>query len=341
MCKNLTNFKIDLLNLKTLVYNKKNILNSYAYTLENIIKKNHIISILKKIYQVKICFNHRKNQSNLLEEDLIYKIHLNNFKKITLDRKIVSIIKSNKKTVYEENNEFNLSPGLYRIVNPTARSNHQFSVKSGNVLEDIQNYMYMFSRGNRDDGLPYSEILRIIRTQRSVLTCGYVSSFMKKFLEEHYKGIQIRLIHYLTKQQYNKYNDGHTVLEYYSEKYRKWVLVDFTRSSLFFNKDLPCSAYEVYKTRHFEQKIFNNIQVDVNFSDCGYNYGFFEDYSYSEQAFKEFHDRIFGSIIIAQEKKLYTLYDEIEYMNRLKTIYSGIFFLTEEELMNTFYGIKE
>lgn len=287
------------------------------------------------------CFKYRKKHLASLEEDLIYKIHLNHFEKISLDETLLSIIKSDKNSVYPTQNEFNLSPGLYRIVNPKVFVNHQFFVKSDDILEDIQNFMYMFSRGNRDDMLSYTQIKKTIRTERAVLTCGYVSSFMKRFLEENYKNIQVRLTHFLTKQRFNHYNDGHTLLEYYSEKYHKWVAVDFTRSSLFFFKNIPLSAFELSLSKDFELATFNNTKVDVNFSDCNYNYGFFEDYSYSQQGFRDFHDRIFGSIIIAQEKKLYTLYDETEYMNRLKTIYPGIFFLTKEEFMNMFYGTAE
>ncbi len=302
------------------------------------LKKIYNILIVNKIYNFILCTTHKKEKLDIFEVDLIYKIHHNDFQKITLDKKTCSIIKSNKKTVFEIDNEFNLSPGLYRIVNPTTYHNYQFLVKSEDIFEDMQNYMYMFSRGNRHDALSFVRIKEIIRTQRAVLTCGYVSLFMIRFLEENYKNLQTRIVHFLTKEKFNNYNNGHTMLEYYSEKYTKWVAVDFTRSSLFFNENVPLSAYELYVSEYVKPIMFNNAKVDVNFSDCNYNYGFFEDYSYSQQGFKNFHDRILGSIIIAQEKSLYTPYDEMEYMNRLKNIYPEMLFLSKEEFKYKFYG---
>lgn len=102
-----------------------------------------------------------------------------------------------------------------------------------------------------DDNLSYEEAKKKIRHHKLRMTCGSISQFTEKFLQEH--GVQCRFILTLTLDEWNDYNNGHSMVEVY--QHDRWELWDIDQKKYFVFEDQRVDAKTFCSIHYMPYKI--------------------------------------------------------------------------------------
>jgi hypothetical protein len=245
------------------------------------------------------------------------------------------------KYIFEENVYELNSEGLYKFISP-GEYNMQRIVYKNNTDALISSVAWIYSHGNSDNRLSIDEINNKAMSGKIFGTCGAISNWMKETLEK--QNIPIRIVSTLTLEEWNSYDNGHTMVEIYRDEYNGWILYDLDNNAYFEKQNKPLSLIEfievVKKNENYEiVKIANDISLDIsNFeTKQGYNYGLLFDHVYgNEENLKEWYKRVIQVPMIKDNNEFYFFDNEnkekiLEYSNS----YSHI---NEQEFFKKFYS---
>lgn len=98
------------------------------------------------------------------------------------------------------------------------RNDHEFPLNLLRMLASLVKH------GGLDESKKYEESLEILRFRSLSMTCGTVSNFSRRLLED--LGIESRVVMTITLEEWNTYDNGHTFLEVFVPYSKKWVAVD-------------------------------------------------------------------------------------------------------------------
>lgn len=88
-----------------------------------------------------------------------------------------------------------------------------------------------FVHGDRDRKKTLDQKLNLITSRALSLRCGSVSNLTQHLLDS--VGIKSRVVAVLTLDNWNHYDNGHTMLEVYFENLKKWVVIDLDTKHYF------------------------------------------------------------------------------------------------------------
>lgn len=271
--------------------------------IKNIIKTVTPKSILNLFISALEFFKFENQRLKAEDEWIFYKIHDNKFTIINFNLDYRNILNINK-LVIDKFSDF--SPGLYRLININKNINKQFLIKSECIILDLKNLMYIFVRGLSDEKKTFRYLYNKAMERNLVMLCGDQTTFVIDLLKKYYTKTKIRKIHFVTADEFNYYNDGHTSLEV-QNIYKKWVLVDLQRDAMYLHKveNRYLSAFEIIKLKdsYVIEKLYKNLHFDIKFKKFRFNFTFFEQLSYSDAGHKMFVDRIMQILAISDDKE--------------------------------------
>lgn len=204
--------------------------------------------------------------------------------------------------------------GLYRFVYPE-KENQQRIVYQNNIDALLSSIAWIYSHGNSDDGKKYSEINKKILHSKIFATCGSISEWTQKILQEN--GIKSRIVSSLTLDQWNSYDNGHILIEVYREKYNKWVVYDLDNNAYFSKNEIPLSLIEFSEqSSNLDYKInyiASNPNLDIaNFIDnkTNYDYAFLIEARFvNKESSKQWYKRVMQVPLIGDDKYNYFFND--------------------------------
>ncbi|MEX0656250.1 MAG: transglutaminase domain-containing protein [Nitrosopumilaceae archaeon] len=238
--------------------------------------------------------------------------------------------------VYDLKNE-----GLYRFIYPEIE-NQQRIVYNSNVDALLSSVAWIYSHGNSDDNKSTNEINKKALNSKIFGTCATLSHWIQNILEN--QGVKSRVVQTLTLDEWNTYDNGHTMIEVYREDFNKWILYDLDNNAYFSSEGMPLSLIEFLdyvKEDNYEiNYIASDIKLDVsNFlAENGYEYAFFSESILSnERNLRDWYSHIIQVILIGDVDNNYYFFD---LDNRLKVEkYSSIYkYLNKKEFLNKFYN---
>lgn len=109
-----------------------------------------------------------------------------------------------------------------RVRLPNGKS-FQVFMGSGNLHDDVELSQLLHYYGSHERNLTVASILKNIGRKRQALICGTASLLVKEVLET--TGHQARIVTSLREEDFNSYDNGHTILEISSQKFG-WHLYD-------------------------------------------------------------------------------------------------------------------
>lgn len=122
----------------------------------------------------------------------------------------------------------------------------------------------MVLHGHRDGNLSFSQLLERLCHRHISLTCGEASAFFREVLKK--LGVKSRTVAFLTLDDWNTYDNGHTLLEVYVHSKDQWVLVDVDQKLVFkdFKNQNFLSSLEFAKLNIDDIKgvFLNNANID-------------------------------------------------------------------------------
>jgi len=183
---------------------------------------------------------------------------------------------------FQDNNYSLDKEGLYRFILP-GTLNMQRIVYKDDVDALLSAMCWIVSHGNSDNKKSNNRISNKALHSKVFITCGHISKWAKSIFDS--LDIESRLVAGMTTDDWNSYDNGHSLIEVYRNKWNKWVLYDLDSNSYFIprNGKVPLSLLEFSKYIVTDDYrivyLSSDTRVDIsNFNSTnGYDYGFLSE----------------------------------------------------------------
>lgn len=178
------------------------------------------------------------------------------------------LVQISEKEVFDATKE-----GLYRFIS-TKGETRQVIVYNGDlqILFFSIGSLFLHSSGS-DNFLSTSKLLYICHKRQLKVTCGTTARVAAKILQRI--NLRCRVASFFSLDDWNSYDNGHTALEYWSEEFNKWILLDFDLKCYFLSteNDKPLGLMELVNQSKFKLKFFAPRQIaNGNFKDNDPNF---------------------------------------------------------------------
>ncbi|KFM18800.1 hypothetical protein AAA799P11_01009, partial [Marine Group I thaumarchaeote SCGC AAA799-P11] len=284
---------------------------------EKLKEKNTIVAYHMLFKKIEYLQPNIETKENRLPENLIIKVGNYTFERQSFELK-------------EE--------GLYRF-SLVGERNEQRIVYQENLDALLSGIAWIYSHGNSDNGKSTEEITKKSTKTKIFATCGGISNWIIEILNE--KEVKSRVVSTLTLDKWNNYDNGHTMIEVYDEKLKKWVLYDLDNNRFFIHNNTRLSLLEfvdaVKENRYEFGYLSNDIELDIsNFSSKSYDYSFVMEPMHSdEELLKKWYERVIQVPLIKEGEKNYFFDSENK---ELISKYSHRYqYLDENEFLAKFY----
>ena len=126
--------------------------------------------------------------------------------------------------------------GLYRFIIPGQAVRHVILYK-GDVFDLMAAIAHIHIHGWIDDGRSFSDLLKKAQQDRLILSCGSISQFTHQLLDGI--GVRNRIVLGLTLDEWNSYDNGHTMIEVWKtfNGIEQWVVFDIDHQAFFLDSD--------------------------------------------------------------------------------------------------------
>lgn len=241
-------------------------------------------------------------------------------------------------------NTYNLSDeGLYRFVVPLEKNEQRIVFDGKSTYSLMSAVAWIYSHGNSDNAKNFEEITSKALNSKIFGTCGAVSVWIQVILES--QNIKSRIVQTLTLDDWNTYDNGHTMIEVYHNDLEKWVLYDLDNNLYFSKNGIPLSLVEFIdsvKNDNYEMNILaTDTTLDVsNFlAKNGYEYAFYAESVYAnENTLKTWYKRVIQIPMIAENEFSYFTTNSIDERKRMEIYASHHKFLDVDEFNSKFYA---
>lgn len=191
--------------------------------------------------------------------------------------------------------------------------------------------------GGLDNAHPYEQSLEILRTRSLSMTCGTVSAFAQRLLDDI--GVRSRVITTLTLEEWNTYDNGHTFLEVYIPKSKTWVAIDLDTKVFFSTPTIDRAALRDMMVAGVDQLSFPGF-IDTSTLD----YSTFQQYQtiveFTTLNKKEWYGRVLQVFALhdATTGKYVFATDDEATAKRITSYSSEYTTLPVTEFVKNFYG---
>lgn len=288
--------------------------------------------------------------SDFLRENkpIVYWAYLDNIKTLKDDEKILhaqplpdSLIISAGDYFFSDKAYQLEDEGLYRFINPDS-GNQQRIVYHENIDALLSALAWIYTHGNSDNSKSPVEIYEKAKHTKIFATCGGISKFIKTLLED--QGIKSRVVSTLTLEEWNTFDNGHTMIEVFREDYDKWVLYDLDNNVYFVNDEKPLSLLEfvaLIKTANYEIKhLASDTTLDVsNFKNKnGYEYAFYVERLHADERYlREWYERTIQIPLIHADDDILYFFNNAD-RERIEDYSHRYQYMNEDQFLSQFYG---
>ena len=145
------------------------------------------------------------------------------------------------------------------------------------IVESVANSVW---HGSTDNALSFQEKLgRYNRGEKLTLTCGRISGLAFYLLTQ--RGLYARLVGSLTLEEWNGFDDGHTLLEVYSTTFKKWIVYDLDMNQQPLVNGKPLTLPEFRDATQNGTVEFAKLATDPLLDPNDVNYETFKSYDWS------------------------------------------------------------
>ena len=231
--------------------------------------------------------------------------------------------------------------GLYRFYLPEIE-NQQRIVFNGDIDSLLSSIAWIYSHGNSDNNKSIKELDDKVSHSKIFGTCDNISHWIKHILDD--QQIKSRVVQTLTVEDWNSYNNGHTMIEVYRHDFNKWVLYDLDNNAYFSANQIPLSLLEFYESINKENYNIHFLADDTkndisNFKgNDGYDYAFLaESINSNENTLRDWYHRVVQVVIISDSENNYYFYDQ-KHREQIENYSNQYKFLEYEEFIQKFYN---
>lgn len=191
--------------------------------------------------------------------------------------------------------------------------------------------------GYKDDSLYFDEAVKVMKKRKLQMTCGSISNFSFRIFHNH--EIPVRFILFLTLDEWNNYNNGHSLIEICDQGV--WEMYDITFRNCFVKNNRVLNAWETLENIDSVKRIKFSQSPVLAKDDLIYNevdYAPWYEFLVSEDGQEFFYKRCFQVLLIRKNGIFYFTCDP-KYRERVESYpYCGPFvYMEKSNFLNTFY----
>jgi len=240
--------------------------------------------------------------------------------------------------VYDLQNE-----GLYRFVFPGIENSQRIVYDGKNIENLLSAISWIYSHGNSDSGKSFDELNQKAMHSKIFGICSTISFWILETLQE--QNITARLVQTITLDEWNTYDNGHTMIEVYRDDLKKWVIYDLDNNAFFTYNGIPLSLVEFANHIQYDDYeivyISSDTKVDIsNFksSDNNYDYAFVaESISSNEDTLRNWYNRVI-QVPLIQNEDLEFYFSDSQNQIKIENYAPNYHFIEETKFLNEFYG---
>ena len=241
-------------------------------------------------------------------------------------------------------NTYNLvDEGLYRFILPLEKNEQRIVFDGKNINSLMSAVTWIYSHGNSDNSKNIEELNFKALNSKIFGTCGTISIWIEDLLESN--DIKSRVVQTLTLDDWNTYDNGHTMIEVYHVDLQKWILYDLDNNAYFLKNGIPLSLIEfIDAVKHDNYQIYilaTDTTLDVsNFvANNEFEYAFYAESVYAnENTLKIWYKRVIQVPMISEDKFSYFTTNNVEERKQMESYASHHKFLPIDEFQSKFYG---
>lgn len=244
--------------------------------------------------------------------------------------------------VFKEKTYSLSSEGLYRFILPLEKNEQRIVFDGKNINSLMSSVAWIYSHGNSDNLKNFEQINSKALNSKIFGTCGAISIWIQGILES--KNIDSRIVQTLTLDEWNTYDNGHTMIEVFRNDLGKWVLYDLDNNVYFSKNGIELSLIEfvdAVKNNTYEiHYLASDTTLDVsNFiSENKYEYAFYAESVYAnENTLRTWYERIIHVPMIGENEFSYFTINGDEDRLRMESYASHHKFLPKNEFNLKFY----
>jgi hypothetical protein len=240
--------------------------------------------------------------------------------------------------VYDLKNE-----GLYRFVFPGVENSQRIVYDGTNIESLLSSVSWIYTHGNSDSGKSFEELNQKAMQSKIYGVCNTISIWILQILQE--QNISSRLVQTMTLDEWNTYDNSHTMIEVYRNDLEKWVVYDLDNNVFFTYDEIPLSLVEfVDHVKNNDYDIVflaSDTKLDVsNFKsgDNDYDYAFVaESITSNEDTLRNWYERIIQVPLIQGEDLEFYFFDSKNQI-KIENFAPNYHFIEETKFLNDFYG---
>jgi len=239
--------------------------------------------------------------------------------------------------VYELSNE-----GLYRFILPEIENSQRIVYDGNNVNSLLSAVSWIYTHGNSDSGNSIKYLNEKATHSKIFGVCNTLSIWIIDVLEKN--DIPSRLVQTMTLDNWNTYDNSHTMIEVYRKDLDKWVLYDLDNNAYFSQNGTELSLIEfVDRVKANNYKInylSSDSKLDIsNFkSKDNFDYAFFGETIFSnEKTLKIWYERIAQVSLIQNENLDFHFFDE-EHKSKIENFAPNYKFIDKSKFLYKFYN---
>jgi len=251
------------------------------------------------------------------------------------------IIPTGTYTVY--GNVYELSDeGLYRFILPEIENSQRIVYDGNDVNSLLSAVSWIYTHGNSDSGNSMEYLNEKATHSKIFGVCNTLSIWIIDVLEKN--NLQSRLVQTMTLDNWNTYDNSHTMIEVYRKDLDKWVLYDLDNNAYFSQNGIELSLIE------FADKVKgNNYKINYLSSDSkldisnfkskdNFDYAFFGETIFSnEETLRLWYARIAQVPLIQNENLDFNFFDE-EHKSKIENFAPNYKFIDQTQFLYKFYN---
>jgi len=239
--------------------------------------------------------------------------------------------------IYDLQNE-----GLYRFVFPGVENSQRIVYDGTNVENLLSSVSWIYTHGNSDSGKSFEELNQKAMESKIYGICNTISFWILEILQE--QNVSSRLVQTMTLDEWNTYDNSHTMIEIYRNDIEKWIVYDLDNNAFFTYNGIPLSLVEFVS--HVQNNDYDIVflasdtKLDVsNFkSTDDYDYAFVaESISSNENTLRNWYTRII-QVALIQDEDLEFYFSDSKNQIKIENFAPNYHFIEETTFMNDFYG---
>lgn len=227
--------------------------------------------------------------------------------------------------------------GLYRFVQLRGVS-RQVIVYGGDIDILMSALSWITVHGNDDNDLSLKEKYQKALCQKLVINCGYVALWASAILCE--EGIKNRIVTTLTLDEWNSYDNGHTMLEVYKENIDKWAVYDIDNGITFYSESKSMNIVELCEAVCQEKPYqIQRLTSAAKYANSSEYYLLVEKDLSGEKNMRRWFKRVLQVPLIRNENGDYYFFDK-ENRNRVEGYTGGYLYIEKNQFINYYYSVQ-